>query len=89
MKKLILLISIAALTGCSSLPKKIAEVKATLDELDKLGVTEIDAPGRVTSTTYRRVEKDGKYVSTITHNNPYLSMPVRIVRERTKEEDSK
>ena len=86
--KIAALLCLLALTGCSTVDKEVVKLKATLDTLDTLGFTEIDAPGRYTSTTYRRTEKDDKYISTLIHNNPGLSMPIRIVRERAKGEDA-
>lgn len=89
MKTSIKLITLAALlasavcfTGCQTAVKKIADVNATLIALDQLGLTQVDIPGRATSTHYTRVEKDGQIISTLTHNNPGLSEPIKVVRVR-------
>jgi hypothetical protein len=62
-------------TGCTSIPAK-------LEKFEKLGVTELSIPGRVTNTDYRSVEEDGVVTDTLEHSNPWLIKPARVVRKR-------
>ncbi|HRI81623.1 MAG TPA: hypothetical protein PLF88_04245 [Opitutaceae bacterium] len=80
--KLILLAALVAVTsGCQIATKKVGQLNTLLVELDRLGIEEAHIPGRVTSTKYVR---DGDR-STLTHNNPQLSEPIKIVRRRPVE----
>lgn len=65
-------------TGCQIATKKVSQLSTMLEQLDQLGIEEAHIPGRVTSTSYVR---DGDR-STLTHNNPQLSAPIKIVRQR-------
>jgi len=80
--KLILLAALVAVTsGCQIATKKVGQLNTLLVELDRLGIEESPHPRRVTSTKYVR---DGDR-STLTHNNPQLSEPIKIVRRRPVE----
>lgn len=83
-KTVLPLAAVAALlfTGCSTMPKQIGKMNETLIALDELGLTKVSIPGRVTSTTYEREEKEGQIVSTLMHSNPGLAGPIVIERQR-------
>lgn len=70
------------LTGCSTVMRTVEQTNAVLQAIDQLDVVEAHIPGRATSTHYTREEKDGVITSTLTHNNPGLSEPIKIVRKR-------
>ncbi len=74
----VLAASLLLTAGCNTLDT----LPAKLQKFDELGITELRIPGRITSTDYVRVEKDGVITSTLTHSNPGLAGPIKVVRER-------
>ncbi len=77
MKSILILLTVFALTGCTS--GTIRRLNRNLKEFDKLGLEEVYIPGRYTKTTYK-AEGDKR---TITHSNPLLAPgeSLRIVRK--------
>lgn len=68
-------LAFVTVAGCLNLPKEI-------EKLDALGIRELHIPGRHTTTRYTTEDKDGKRTSTLTHTNPLLVEPAKLVRER-------
>jgi len=73
MKRFLILITSALLTGCVSTPEKLAEYEA-------LGITEAHVTGKFSDTTFTVEEVNGKRVATLTHNNIWLPK-VKFVRK--------
>lgn len=78
MKTKIALIIAAALllSGCTT-----GSFKQKLDELDALGVSEVEIGGKFSNTKYTKTEADGVVTSTLDHTNAWVPK-VRIVRTR-------